>query len=76
VHEERLLAYEDAFNPALHNYRARIELTEEPTGGTRIHWHGEYETSWPASWYLPRYLRKFMTKGLGTHAAALHAKAT
>ncbi|GAA4629396.1 SRPBCC family protein [Actinoallomurus vinaceus] len=78
LYEERLLAYEDAFNPVLRHYRARIELDEEPAGGTRIRWRGEYETSWPASWYLPRYLSKFMARmarGLGAHAAAIHDEA-
>lgn len=78
LREERLFAYEDAFNPVLRDYRARIELDADPAGGTRIRWRGEYATSWPASWYLPRYLRRFMLKmarGLAAHAAAVHDQA-
>ncbi|MFC4909583.1 SRPBCC family protein [Actinomadura gamaensis] len=75
LREERLFAYEGVHAAALRNYRARIELHREPDGGTRIRWHGEYEASWPASWFLPRYMRKFMARmaqGLASHAAALH----
>jgi uncharacterized protein YndB with AHSA1/START domain len=78
VREERLLAYEGAFNPVMRHYRARIELAAEPGGGTRIRWRGEYAASWPASWYLPRYLNRFMARmarGLAEHAAAIHEEA-
>ncbi|MFF5482073.1 SRPBCC family protein [Streptomyces sp. NPDC012935] len=58
--EQRLLAYEDAFNPSLHNYRARIELEPTSSDGTIIHWYGEYETNRLLRWVMPRYLQKFM----------------
>ncbi|MFJ2774725.1 SRPBCC family protein [Streptomyces sp. NPDC087300] len=58
--EQRLLGYEDAFNSAMHNYHARIELTPTASSGTVIHWHGTYETNWLLGWIMPRYLRKFM----------------
>ncbi|MEU5579207.1 SRPBCC family protein [Streptomyces huasconensis] len=69
--EYRLLAYEDAFNATMRNYRARIEL--EPTGGsgTVIRWSGEYETSLLLRWFMPRYLQKFMqgmAEGLARYA--------
>ncbi|MFD7339156.1 SRPBCC family protein [Streptomyces violascens] len=58
--EQRLLAYEDAFNPSMRNYHARIELEPTADSGTVIHWYGEYETSWALRWILPSYLQKFM----------------
>ncbi|MFE3183329.1 SRPBCC family protein [Streptomyces violascens] len=58
--EQRLLAYEDAFNPSMRNYHARIELEPTSDSGTVIHWYGAYETSWALRWILPRYLQKFM----------------
>ncbi|WP_423588368.1 SRPBCC family protein [Streptomyces sp. G5(2025)] len=69
--ECRLLAYEDAFNPSMHNYRARIELEPASSAGTVIHWSGEYETSWLLRWVMPRYLQKFMrgmAEGLARYA--------
>ncbi len=69
--EERLLAYEDAFNSALHNYHARIELEPAPGSGTVIHWSGEYETTWWLRWIMPRYLQNFMqgmAEGLARYA--------
>ncbi|MFD9818453.1 SRPBCC family protein [Streptomyces violascens] len=38
--EQRLLAYEDAFNPSMRNYHARIELAPTSDSGTVIHWYG------------------------------------
>ncbi|MFJ9472230.1 SRPBCC family protein [Streptomyces caniferus] len=69
--ERRLLAYEDAFNPSMHNYHARIELKATASSGTVIHWYGEYETSWLLGWFMPRYLQKFMqgmAEGLARYA--------
>ncbi|WP_432037455.1 SRPBCC family protein [Streptomyces cucumeris] len=69
--EQRLLAYEDAFIPSMHHYRARIELSPTASSGTVIHWYGEYETSWLWRWVMPRYLQKFMqgmAEGLARHA--------
>ncbi|MGW2509882.1 SRPBCC family protein [Streptomyces scopuliridis] len=69
--EQRLLAYEDAFNSSMHNYHARIELKPTANSGTVIHWYGEYETSWLLRWVMPRYLQKFMqgkTEGLARYA--------
>lgn len=58
--EQRLLAYEDAFNTPIHNLYARIELEPTAASGTLIHWHGQYETNWLMGWIMPRYLQKFM----------------
>jgi uncharacterized protein YndB with AHSA1/START domain len=70
--EGRLLAYEDAFNPSMRDYHARIELTPAADGsGTAIHWYGEYETSRLLGWFMPRYLQKFMqgmAEGLARYA--------
>lgn len=69
--EPRLLAYEDAFNASLHDYRARIELRPTADAGTVIHWHGVYETRGLLRWVMPRYLQKFMqgmAEGLARHA--------
>lgn len=74
--ENRLLAYEDAFNASMRDYRARIELTPTPDGGTSIHWHGRYRTGLLMGWVMPRYLRKFMrgmAEGLARHAEEHHA---
>ena len=74
--ENRLLAYEDAFNASMRDYRARVELTPTPDGGTSIHWHGEYETNRLMGLFMPRYLQKFMrgmAEGLARHAEALPA---
>ncbi|GIG67119.1 SRPBCC family protein [Phytomonospora endophytica] len=69
--ENRLLAYEDAFNPTMRDYRARVELTPTTDGGTVIRWRGEYATSWWLAWFMPGYLRKFMrgmAEGLARYA--------
>ncbi|MFF6982039.1 SRPBCC family protein [Streptomyces sp. NPDC008343] len=69
--EQRLLAYEDAFNSSMRNYHAHIELTPTATAGTVIHWYGTYETSRLLGWVMPRYLQNFMqgmAEGLARYA--------
>ncbi|ADJ45348.1 hypothetical protein AMES_3523 [Amycolatopsis mediterranei S699] len=69
---ERRFAYEGAENPQLSDYRATVELTGLPGGGTRIRWHGSYSARWGLRWFLGRYLRRFMRSmatGLAGHAA-------
>src|SRR6184192_986291 len=69
---ERRFAYEGAENPQLSDYRAAVELTGLPGGGTRIRWHGAYSARWGMRWFLRRYLRRFMRSmatGLAEHAA-------
>jgi hypothetical protein len=39
---ERRFAYEGTENPQLTGYRAAVELTALPGGGTCIRWHGPY----------------------------------
>ncbi|GAA5153908.1 SRPBCC family protein [Amycolatopsis dongchuanensis] len=68
----RRFAYEGAENPQLSDYRAAIDLTELPDGGTRIRWHGTYSARWGMRWFMQRYLRRFMGRmaaGLAEHAA-------
>ncbi|MEV6825276.1 SRPBCC family protein [Amycolatopsis sp. NPDC051102] len=57
---ERRFAYEGAENPQLRDYRAEVELTALPGGGTRIRWHGSYSARWGMRWFLRWYLRRFM----------------
>jgi hypothetical protein len=64
--EEKQLTYEDAFNSVIRNYRAVIELTPAPDGGTFIRWHGIYSTRWGMGWLMQR-----MVDGLASHAAAV-----
>lgn len=71
VDPEKLLAYEDAFNPVMRDYQAAIELEPASDGGTSIHWHGVYSTRWGLGWYMQPYLQRYMQKmadGLATHA--------
>lgn len=70
---DRRFAYEGAENPQLTGYRAAVELTELPSGGTRIRWHGTYSARFGTRWFLKRYLRRFMrgmATGLADHAGA------
>jgi hypothetical protein len=67
--EEKQLTYEDAFNSVIRNYRAVIELTPAPDGGTFIRWHGIYSTRWGMGWFMQRFMQR-MVDGLASHAAA------
>ncbi len=74
---ERRFAYEGAENPQLTGYRAAVELTELPGGGTRIRWHGTYSARFGRRWFLQRYLRRFMrgmATGLAEHAAEVRTR--
>ncbi|WP_328610756.1 SRPBCC family protein [Amycolatopsis sp. NBC_00345] len=68
--EEKQLTYEDAFNKALHDYRAVIDLTPAG-GGTAIHWHGTYAAGWATGLLLRRVMPRIMQQmanGLAAHA--------
>ncbi|MGW5648805.1 SRPBCC family protein [Saccharopolyspora sp. NPDC003752] len=70
--EEKQLTYEDAFNSAIHDYRAVIDLTPAPGGGTAIHWHGTYAARWGMGWLMKRVMQRVMQQmadGLASHAA-------
>jgi uncharacterized protein YndB with AHSA1/START domain len=72
--EYRRLSYEDAFNGAMHDYRATVELAPVPSG-TAIRWRGSYATTPELAEVLPPYLQDFMQQmadGLAAHAAGLH----
>jgi Polyketide cyclase / dehydrase and lipid transport len=74
--EEKQLTYEDAFNSAIRNYRAAIELTPAPDGGTVIRWHGTYSTRWGMGWLMRSVMRRTMQRmvdGLASPAAAAAA---
>jgi uncharacterized protein YndB with AHSA1/START domain len=71
--EHRRLSYEDAFNAAMHDYRATVELTPV-AAGTAIRWHGTYATAPELAEVLPPHLQDFMQQmadGLAAHAARL-----
>jgi uncharacterized protein YndB with AHSA1/START domain len=68
----RRLAYEDAFNFAMKDYQAVIELTPAPDGGTTITWHGTWRMrpgiGWTMPFVLPRVMRR-MAEDLASYAA-------
>ncbi|MBP2471210.1 uncharacterized protein YndB with AHSA1/START domain [Crossiella equi] len=71
--EERRLTYEDAFNWAIHDYRAVVELTPTPDGGTTIDWHGTYSARPGLGWLVRRVMDRTMRRmaeGLAAHAAS------
>ncbi|GAA2796291.1 SRPBCC family protein [Crossiella cryophila] len=70
--EERQLSYVDAFNWALRDYRAVVDLAPTAEGGTAIHWHGTYHPRWGLRWVLRRTMREVMQRmadGLASYAA-------
>jgi polyketide cyclase/dehydrase/lipid transport protein len=71
LEHERRLSYEDAFNPAMRNYQADIEIEQASDGGTSVHWYGAYSTRWGMGWLMRPYLQRYMQKmadGLASHA--------
>ncbi|MBN6038218.1 SRPBCC family protein [Amycolatopsis sp. 195334CR] len=72
--EEKQLTYEDAFNSTIHDYRAVVDLTPTPDGGTLIHWHGTYSARTGLGWLMQGVMRRVMQRmadGLATHAAEI-----
>lgn len=72
--EDKQLAYEDAFNWAIRNYRAVVDLALTSNGGTSIHWHGTYDARWGQGWLMKRVMQRVMQQeadGLASHAATL-----
>ncbi|GAA4725676.1 Polyketide cyclase / dehydrase and lipid transport [Promicromonospora umidemergens] len=59
---QQRMAYEDAFNFALKDYRAVIELEPTSTGGTNIDWHGTWRTRPGIGWTLPFVLPGVMQR--------------
>jgi carbon monoxide dehydrogenase subunit G len=69
--EEKQLTYEDAFTKAIHDYRAVIDLTPAPGGGTAIHWHGTYSAGLVMGLLMRRVMPRVtqrMADGLAAHA--------
>ena len=69
--EEEQLTYEDAFNKAIHDYRAVVDLTPVSGGGTAIHWHGTYS----AGWFMGLFMRRVMPRVMQQMADGLAAYA-
>ncbi|ALG11056.1 SRPBCC family protein [Kibdelosporangium phytohabitans] len=71
--EEKRMTYEDAFNKAIHDYDATIELTPTSDGGTLIRWHGTYATRWGMGLLMRGVMGRVMQQmvdGLASHAAS------
>ncbi|RDI55319.1 SRPBCC family protein [Nocardia mexicana] len=70
--DNRRMAYEDAFNFALKDYRAVVELEPSAAGGTTITWHGAWRlrpgTGWIMPFVLPRVMQR-MADDLAGYAA-------
>ncbi|WP_232535092.1 SRPBCC family protein [Nocardia terpenica] len=59
---DRRLAYEDAFNYAMKDYRAVIELEPTAAGGTSITWQGTWRMRPGVGWILPFILPRVMQR--------------
>ncbi|WP_431956470.1 SRPBCC family protein [Nocardia lijiangensis] len=59
---DRRLSYEDAFNFALKDYRAVVELKPTATGGTTITWHGTWRMRPGIGWIMPFVLPRVMQR--------------
>ncbi|WP_245673128.1 SRPBCC family protein [Nocardia lijiangensis] len=60
--QNRRLSYEDAFNFALKDYRAVVELKPAATGGTTITWHGTWRMRPGIGWIMPFVLPRVMQR--------------
>ncbi|GAA5071451.1 SRPBCC family protein [Nocardia iowensis] len=58
----RRLAYEDAFNFAMKDYRAAVELEPTAAGGTTITWHGTWRMRPGIGWTMPFVLPGVMQR--------------
>jgi hypothetical protein len=65
----RRMAYEDAFNFTMKDYRAVIELEPTATGGTTITWHGTWRIRPGVGWILPFFLPRVMQRAADDLAA-------
>ncbi|MFE4174080.1 SRPBCC family protein [Streptomyces sp. NPDC056909] len=59
---QQLFAYEDAGNPFMRNYSARILLDDRSGGGTEIRWCGEYEVAFGTHFILRPQLTRTMRR--------------
>ena len=60
--ENRRMAYEDSFNPALRDYHAAIELEPTDVGGTTITWRGTWRARPGLGWLMPFVLPGIMQR--------------
>ncbi|MDJ1134496.1 SRPBCC family protein [Streptomyces iconiensis] len=58
----RRLAYEDAFNHVLRDYRAVVGLEPVNGGGTAISWHGAWRMRPGVGWVMPFVLPRVMRR--------------
>jgi hypothetical protein len=58
----RCLSYEDAFNFAMKDYRAVVELEPTTAGGTVISWRGTWRMKPGIGWVMPFILRRVMQR--------------
>lgn len=58
----RRLSYEDAFNFAMKDYRAVVELEPTTAGGTVISWRGTWRVKPGIGWVMPFILRRVMQR--------------
>jgi hypothetical protein len=70
---DRRMAYEDAFNFAMKDYRAVIELEPTTAGGTSIVWHGRWRMRPGVGWLMPFVLPRVMQR-MADDLAAYAAK--
>jgi uncharacterized protein YndB with AHSA1/START domain len=72
--EGRRIAYEDAFNFAIKDYRAVVQLEPTAAGGTTIDWQGTWRTrpgiGWATPLFLPRVMQRMATD-LAEYAATV-----
>ncbi|OLT09697.1 ATPase [Pseudonocardia sp. CNS-139] len=75
--EGRRIAYEDAFNFSIKDYRAVVQLEPTAAGGTTIDWHGTWRTrpglGWLTPLFLPRVMQQMATD-LADHAATIQVR--
>jgi hypothetical protein len=60
--ENRRMSYEDAFNHAMKDYRAVVELEPTPAGGTVISWRGTWRMKPGIGWLMPVVLPRVMQR--------------
>lgn len=71
----RRMAYEDAFNFAMKDYQAVVELEATGAGGTAIHWHGTWRMRPGIGWTMPFVLPRVMQR-MADDLAGYAARAT
>jgi hypothetical protein len=72
---DRRFAYELLSGLPIRGYRADVDLTPAPDGGTDVHWHSSFTAKVPGTgWLIRRSLGVFIRRcveGLASHAAAM-----